>query len=160
MNEFLVEQCLRKARIELDEKVKSLISDAVRSETDRDETKAGSGNNNNGGGRHHLHDNRGRGDGDNDYYQNKNGDEIDDPDDLAAKFFARQVKKQQQQNKLPIDDWAACIVKNCKHRSTISVTSGFGHDDLDASTTQLSDEDIDSLVKDIYQDYQKIVSSS
>jgi hypothetical protein len=56
--------------------------------------------------------------------------EFEDPDDLAAAFFAQQAKKQQQETQLPIQEWATVIYAH----------AGGSNDDSDVASQEYRSE--------------------
>ena len=116
--ESLVEQCLRKARLDLQEKVEALVKE-VPAVISVDETApetpaatmtlvvpssavaaAAAAPTSAAVGQGQVDDED----------CNKDDDDGYDPDDLAAAFFAKQAQKQQRLNELPMKDWAVCVV--------------------------------------------------
>mmetsp|Transcript_45595 Transcript_45595/g.110996 ORF Transcript_45595/g.110996 Transcript_45595/m.110996 type:complete len:197 (+) Transcript_45595:16-606(+) len=183
--ESLVEQCLRKARIDLQEKVESLLllSNETKSGKTGGETAAAkmtmtpSSSAVAGAqptpavGCEQVDD------------EDEDEDNGYDPDDLAAAFFAKQAQKQQRLNQLPIKDWAVCVVnysqktkKQSKekedHQESSKNTDSDGDADarsnaiiaMDTKSTntasQLPEEEVENLANQLFVDFKKTVSSS
>ncbi len=48
----------------------------------------------------------------------------EDPDDLAAAFFARQSERERAKTILPIDDWNSIVVEVAERRRIAAATTG------------------------------------
>ena len=78
-----------------------------------------------------------------------------DPDDLAAAFFAQQVRKQQAETKLPIHQWARTIHAVSKTRSTDGThgakTNHFTHSQL---AKDVHNDDLFCSADDLWNEFK------
>jgi hypothetical protein len=70
--------------------------------------------------------------------------EFEDPDDLAAAFFAQQAKKEQQERQLPIQEWATVIYAHAGGSNDSDVASQEA-----TETTSSRQSVVDNLLLDL-----------
>jgi hypothetical protein len=71
-----------------------------------------------------------------------------DPDDLAAAFFAQQARKQQEETRIPVNEWAKTIFAHAERKATMR--EGASPSLLQASTTISREE----MVNELFLEFQ------
>ena len=69
----------------------------------------------------------------------------DDPDDLAAAFFAQHAQKQQEESRIPANEWARTIFANAERKTALSAKT----------STHSKKNPNDDMVNELYEEFQK-----